>query len=84
MTKILYFIFALVAGLTVGLLLSIFIAISVFFQSFLTFPIAVYSRSVSSYESGLREISKEPKDIWERHIARMEEKKQQYKDHEEA
>ena len=84
MIKALYFIFAVIAGLTVGLLLSVFVALTVFFQTLFTFPISVYLRSVHNYENGLAGASKKPEDIWDRHIARMEQKKQQYKDHEQA
>tara|TARA_R100001443_G_scaffold109713_1_gene121197 strand:- start:453 stop:701 length:249 start_codon:yes stop_codon:yes gene_type:complete len=82
MIKALYFLFSLGAGLTIGVVLASVLAVITFFQSLINFPIAVYLRSVQNYNSSQQE--REPTDVWERHIARMEKKKQQYKDHEKA
>ena len=84
MIKALYFILSLIAGLTVGVILAVFLGLTVFFQTLLTLPVSVYLKSVSNHEGDSRRASKKPEDIWDRHIARMEQKKQQYKDHEQA
>ena len=84
MIKALYFILSLIAGLTVGVILAVFLGLTVFFQTLLTFPVSVYLKSVSNHEGDSSRASKTPDDIWDRHIARMEQKKQQYKDHEQA
>ena len=81
MIKALYFILSLIAGLTVGVILAVFLGLTVFFQTLLTFPVSVYLKSVSNYENDSQGASKKPVDIWDRHIARMNKKKQQYKDH---
>ena len=79
MIKVIYLILSLIAGLTVGVVLAVFLGIAVFFQTLLSFPVSVYLRSLESRHGGSPP-PKKPKDVWDRHIARMEKKKQQYKD----
>ena len=81
MIKVLYFILSLIAGLTVGVILAAFLAITVFFQTLLSFPVSVYLRSMENYSGNSPRSSNKPEDVWYRHIARMEKKKQQLKDH---
>ena len=84
--KILHILISLIAALTVGVLLSLFIGIASLIDSFFKFPLQVY-RNLEEQER-LRRLSQlftphhngtpvEPldDDIWERHIRRMEEKK---------
>jgi len=87
--KIGYAIFSLFAGLTVGLLLAIFVGISIFFQSLIGFPVQVYRQCIAqSTARRMQKIFGVPKDfqaadfkqpseesIWDKHIQRMEEKK---------
>lgn len=88
--KLGYGLFSLVAGLTVGLLLAIFIALCAFFNSLVTFPLQIYKQSVEAHRvRRLRKIFGVSKDfqpadfkvppqeesIWDKHIQRMEQKK---------
>ena len=85
----LYGLFSLIAGLTVGLLLAIFIALCAFFNSLITFPLQIYKQSVEAHRARrLKRIFGVSKDfqradfqvppqeesIWDKHIRRMEEK----------
>jgi len=87
--KLGYGLFSLVAGLTVGLLLAIFVGICAFLNSLVTFPLHIYKESVESYQARkLKKIFGVSKDfqradfqvpakaesIWDKHIRRMEEK----------
>tara|TARA_R100001509_G_scaffold80249_1_gene45085 strand:- start:366 stop:662 length:297 start_codon:yes stop_codon:yes gene_type:complete len=87
--KLGYGLFSLVSGLTVGLLLAMFIGICAFFNSLITFPLQIYKQSVEAYQVrrlrkifGVRKDSqladfKQPSEesIWDKHIQRMEQKK---------
>ena len=88
--KLGYGLFSLVAGLTVGLLLAIFIALCAFFNSLVTFPLQIYKQSVEAHRARrLKRIFGVSKDfqradfqvppqeesIWDKHIQRMEQKK---------
>ncbi len=87
--KLGYGLFSLVAGLTVGLLLAIFIGICAFFNSLVIFPLQIYKKSVEAHRARrLKRIFGVSKDfqradfqvppqeesIWDKHIRRMEEK----------
>lgn len=88
--KLGYGLFSLVAGLTVGLLLAIFIGICAFFNSLVIFPLQIYKKSVEAHRARrLKRIFGVSKDfqradfqvppqeesIWDKHIQRMEQKK---------
>ncbi len=88
-SKIGYAAFSIFAGLTIGMLLASFIAISAFLNSVLAFPIQVYRQCVeSAHRKRMERLFGIPKDfqlgdfkqnsepsIWDKHIQRMEEKK---------
>ena len=87
--KIGYGIFSLLAGLTVGVLLALFVGVSTFFNSLIGFPVQIYKQCVQIAHAkrmeklfGLSENHqfgdfKQPSEesIWDKHIERMEEKK---------
>jgi len=87
--KIAYAIFSILAGLTVGILLALFVGLSTFFQSLIGFPMQVYRQCIAqSTARRLQKIFGVPSDhqfadfkqpseesIWDKHIQRMEEKK---------
>jgi hypothetical protein len=77
-----YLILSIIAGLTVGVVVAVFASVAALVHTLLAFPIQVYYSSTKR----LRELEgvKKNEDIWDRHIARMDEKKQQYKDRDEA
>lgn len=93
--KLGYGLFSLIAGLTVGVLLAIFIGLCAFFNSLVTFPLQIYKQSLeASRARRLQKVFGVPKDfqradfqvpaqeesIWDKHIRRMEEKKKQKED----
>jgi len=84
--KIVHILVSILAALTVGVLLSLFIGIASLIDSFFKFPLQVY-RNLEEQER-LRRLSQfftptydqpesEPEEdtIWDKHIRRMEEKK---------
>ena len=88
--KLGYGLFSLAAGLTVGLLLAIFVGICAFLNSLVTFPLHIYKESVEAYRARrLKKIFGSPQgfkpvdakippqeeSIWDKHIQRMEQKK---------
>ena len=87
--KIAYAIFSILAGLTVGVLLALFVGLSTFFQSLIAFPMQVYKQSIAQSKARrLQKIFGVPNDhqfadfkqpseesIWDKHIQRMEQKK---------
>jgi len=68
-----YLILSIIAGLTVGVLLALFVGITAMLHSLLAFPIQVYRTSTAR----LREVEQiiENENIWDRHIRRMEDNK---------
>lgn len=92
--KIGYAIFSLLAGLTVGLLLAIFVGVCTFFNALIGFPMQVYRQCIAqSTARRLQKIFGVPSDhqfadfkqpseesIWDKHIQRMEEKKKKEND----
>tara|TARA_B100000131_G_scaffold290449_1_gene303228 strand:+ start:38 stop:274 length:237 start_codon:yes stop_codon:yes gene_type:complete len=68
-----YLILSMIAGLTVGVLLALFVGITAMLHSLLAFPIQVYRTSTAR----LKEVEQiiENENIWDRHIRRMEDKK---------
>ena len=82
--KIIHIIITIVAGLTVGIVLSTFIALAAFFNTLIDFPLTVYKNLAEAEK--VRRLSQvfvpnNPQstvtddDMWDRHIRRMEEKK---------
>jgi len=75
---------SIIAALTVGVILSVFIGVASLMNALVSFPIQVY-RNLREQER-VRRLSRlfipspppEPleEDIWDRHIRRMEEKKE--------
>ena len=73
-----YLILSIIAGLTVGVVVAVFASVAALVHTLFAFPIQVYYSSTQRRrESGHM---RENEDIWDRHIARMEKKKQQLKD----
>jgi len=76
--KLLYAILSIIAGLTVGLVLSLYIALIAGLQTFIMFPLQVYNNCVRSAIAKRTEENKllaesPAKTMWERHIRRMDE-----------
>ena len=75
--KLLYAILSIIAGLTVGLVLSLYIALIAGLQTFLMFPLQVYNNCVRSAIAKRMEesevVAQKNEDMWERHIQRMDE-----------
>jgi len=75
--KLLYAILSIIAGLTVGLVLSLYIALIAGLQTFLMFPLQVYNNCVrSAIAKRIEEnevVTQKNEDMWERHIRRMDE-----------
>ena len=79
LNKLPYLLLSIVTGLTVGVLVAVFAGVVTLVHSLYAFPIQVYRSS--TYRLRELEDIRKNEDIWDRHIARMEKKKQQYKDH---
>ena len=76
--KLSYGILSIIAGLTVGLVLALYIGLLAFLQSFIMFPLQVYTNCVRS-AIAKRMVENEDagaEAMWERHIRRMEEENQ--------
>jgi len=75
--KLSYGILAILAGLTVGLALAVYVGLMTGLQTFIMFPLQVYTNCVNSaIEKKMKaggSLSQENKDMWERHIQRMKE-----------
>jgi len=68
-----YLILSLVAGLTVGILLAVFVGVTAMLHSLIAFPVQVYRTSTARLKEVEQIIANE--DMWERHIRKMEENK---------
>tara|TARA_R110001592_G_scaffold90120_10_gene265081 strand:+ start:1034 stop:1270 length:237 start_codon:yes stop_codon:yes gene_type:complete len=68
-----YLILSLVAGLTVGILLALFVGVTAMLHSLIAFPMQVYRTSTAKLNQVEQIIANE--DMWERHIRKMEENK---------
>jgi|TARA_R110000851_G_scaffold18440_1_gene58036 hypothetical protein len=67
---------SVLVGLTFGVVLSVFVGVSVFVKTLVTFPIELYNvRMQSHLRKRLEALSEVPDDIWGRHIERMEKNK---------
>ncbi len=73
-----YLILSIIAGLTVGVVVAVFASVAALVHTLFAFPIQVYRASTQRLRES--DYIRENEDIWDRHIARMEKKKQQYKD----
>jgi len=76
--KLSYGILSIIAGLTVGLVLALYIGLLAFLQSFIMFPLQVYTNCVRSVIAKRMEENEDAgaEAMWERHIRRMEEENQ--------
>ena len=86
--KLVYAVISLIAGLTVGLFVSVFIGALTTLQVFFRFPIRIYNSLVEAEITRLKleafNIQTQVSDneetmadkMWDRHIRRMDEKKQ--------
>ena len=80
---------ALLAGITVGTVVAIFLAVLRFFEVLISFPVEIYKSLVQTYKArlmieafGVRESSPKKEDkrsdtekMWDRHIERIKNKK---------
>ena len=73
-----YLILSIIAGLTVGIVVAVFASVAALVHTLFSFPIQVYYSSTQRRRES--DYMRENEDIWDRHIARMDKKKQQYKD----
>ena len=75
--KLSYGILAILAGLTVGLALALYVGLMTCLQTFIMFPLQVYTNCVNSaIEKKIKAMgspAQGDEDMWERHIQRMEE-----------
>ena len=94
-SKVLYAFLALIAGLTVGVVLAVVVALITAAQCFVRFPLQLYVICMNNEKArrltdafgvqNMKELQRQEEmtsgeKMWERHIKRMEKKKQQYKD----
>lgn len=87
--KLIYGTIALIAGITVGVVVAIFLAVVRFFEVLISFPLEIYRSLVQTYKTRLmmqafnvQESSGEEEDersnsdkMWDRHIERINKKK---------
>jgi hypothetical protein len=72
LVKILYAILCILAGLTVGLVLALYVGIMSFLHTFVVFPVQVYKGCVkSAIDKKNGEDSDDVGGMWERHIRKM-------------
>ena len=86
--KLIYGTIALLAGITVGVVVAVFLAVIRFLEILISFPLEIYRSLVNTYKTRLmmeafnvQESSTEKEDersnsdkMWERHIERMNKK----------
>ena len=86
--KLIYGTIALLAGITVGVVVAVFLAVLRFFEVLISFPLEIYKSLVQTYKTRLmmqafnvQESSGEKEDersnsdkMWDRHIERMNKK----------
>ena len=87
--KLIYGTIALIAGITVGVVVAIFLAVLRFFEVLISFPLEIYRSLVNTYKARLmmeafsvQESSGEEEEersnsdkMWDRHIERINKKK---------
>ena len=75
--KFSYAILSIIAGLTVGVVLSLYVGLMACIQTLIVFPFQIYTNCVNSaIEKKIRAMgspAQGDEDMWERHIQRMEE-----------
>jgi predicted lipid-binding transport protein (Tim44 family) len=72
--KFSYAVLSIIAGLTVGLVLALYVGLLACLQAFFMFPLQVYTNCIKSSMAKRIEddsLEQENKDIWKRHIQRM-------------
>jgi hypothetical protein len=70
LAKVSYAATAIVAGLTVGVVLSVYVGIVSCIQTLFTFPLHIYNKSVTALLLQMQEGDNQEQDIWEKHINR--------------
>ena len=70
LAKISYAATAIVAGLTVGVVLSVYVGVVSCIQTLFSFPLHIYNKSVTALILQQQEGQSEEQDIWEKHINR--------------
>ena len=75
--KLSYAILSIVAGLTVGVILALYVGLMSCIQTLIVFPFQIYTNCVNSaIEKKIKAMgspAQGDEDMWERHIQRMEE-----------
>ena len=75
--KFSYAILSIIAGLTVGVILALYVGLMSCIQTLIVFPFQIYTNCVNSaIEKKIRAMgspAQGDEDMWERHIQRMEE-----------
>ena len=70
LAKVTYAATAIVAGLTVGVVLSVYVGVVSCVQTLFSFPLHIYNKSITTLMLQQQELDSEEKDIWEKHINR--------------
>ena len=70
LAKVSYAATAIVAGLTVGVVLSVYVGVVSCLQTLFSFPLHIYNKSITTLMLQQQESDSEEKDIWEKHINR--------------
>ena len=70
LAKITYAATAIVAGLTVGVVLSVYVGVVSCLQTLISFPLHIYNKSITTLMLQQQEVDSEEQDIWEKHINR--------------
>jgi hypothetical protein len=73
LNKIGYLLLSIFAGLTVGVVLSVYVGILACIQTLIGFPMRVYYGCVANAMARKFADSDTPEDIWSRHIEKIEE-----------
>ena len=73
LNKIGYLLLSIFAGLTVGVVLSVYVGILSCIQTLIGFPMRVYYGCVANAMARKFADSDTPEDIWSRHIEKIEE-----------
>ena len=70
LAKVTYAATAIVAGLTVGVVLSVYVGVVSCLQTLFSFPLHIYNKSITNLILQQQEVDGEEQDIWEKHINR--------------
>ena len=94
-SKVLYAFLALIAALTVGVVLAVVVGVITSLRCLVEFPLTVYGACVNNEKTrrlteafgvqSIKELERQQEmtadeEMWDRHIKRMEKKKEKYKD----